>query len=347
MRNTRFTTGIQRVITETHRGLVKSLDPATESLHGFSSVDLPGENYLESPYLATDPVLSKPLVAIADLDIALLLDLNLALSFRDLLLLKKQKSLSVVSVIHDITPILNPEWLAGEPALVKKYFRDYLQKTIALSDHIILCSNKVKQDIQNLGWKIDKPVHVFQLGATRVLENSRERVDDIPTVIYVSTIEPRKGHLDLLEAFEILRKQGMEIRLEIVGRPGWKFHGIVERITSNPDYGTYLLWHSNMSDEGVAELYNRASLSVIPSYDEGFGLGIEEALARQVVVLARKIPVFLERPNPNIFYFDSSAQDLADAIQSTIGKEWIPLKENSIRTMGDFAEDIHGLLTSI
>jgi len=347
LRETPFTTGVQRVMIETHKALAHSLPKDEFDLRGFSTLDLPGEKYLESPYLAVDSVLSRPLVALQDLDIAILLDLNLALSFKEILLLRKRKELPVISLIHDIIPILNPEWFPGEQALTKRYFRDFLQKTLAISDHVILTSNKVKQDIQNLGWRIEKPLHVFPLGASHIFENKRERTDEIPTVVYVSTIEPRKGHLDLLGAFELLRNQGIKIRLEIVGRPGWLCREIIERMMADPDYGTLLRWHSKLSDEGVADLYNRATVSIAPSFDEGFGLGIEEALARQVMVLARKIPVFEERPNPNVYYFDGGAQSLAVELISMLDREWIPLEENSVRTMRDFGDDIGALIGSL
>lgn len=347
LRETPFTTGVQRVMIETHKSLAYSLPKDKFDLHGFSTLDLPGKKYLESPYLATDPVLAAPLVTLEDLDIALLLDLNLALSFKEILLLKRQRNLPVISVIHDIIPILNPEWFPGENSLTKRYFRDFLQKTLAISDHLILCSNKVKQDIQNLGWKIDKPIHIFPLGASHIVKNARERADEIPTIVYVSTIEPRKGHMDLLGAFELLRSRGIQVRLEIVGRPGWLCRDILERMTANPDYGTLLKWHSKLSDEGVAELFNRASVSVAASFDEGFGLGIEEALAREVMVLARRIPVFAERPNPNVYYFDGGAESLATELISALDREWVPLEEKSVRTMRDFGDDITTLIHSL
>jgi glycosyltransferase involved in cell wall biosynthesis len=334
-------------MVETHKNLYEMLDGEKSVLKGFTTLDLPGEKYRENSYLSSDPLLSQDLVSLADIDLALLLDLNLAFSFRDLLILKRTKRLPVVCLIHDIIPILKPEWFYGDPDWNKRTFREFLQKSLAVADHLVVTSNKVKRDIESLGWNIKATIHQIGLGAPNIVENHREQPDDIPTLLYLSTIEPRKGHMDLLEAFEILQRKGVKIRLVLVGRAGWLFKDIVERIKNNPDYGTYLFWHSNLSDADLSALYGSTTMSVNPSLDEGFGLSIEESLARKVIVLARRIPVFEERPNPNVYYFDGNPTELAAAILENVEKEWIPLEENAIRTMKDFALDLKGLIESI
>jgi glycosyltransferase involved in cell wall biosynthesis len=347
LRETPFTTGIQRVMLETHKSLVNTLNPHKFELRGFSTLDLPGEKYRENPYLVADPVLAQPLVTLEDLDIALLMDLNLALTFKEILLLKRRKHLTIVSVIHDIIPILNPQWFPGDQVATKRYYRDYLQKTIAISDQLILTSSKVKNDILNLGWKTDLPLHVFHLGATHISDAPREISSDLPTFVCVSTIEPRKGYMEILDAFDIVRSRGRQVKLEIVGRAGWLCRDILERITQHPDYGTLLNWHSNLSDEGVAELYKNATACIVASYDEGFGLGIEESLAKRVPVIAREIPVFLERPYPNVSYFAGGGESLASQLMSSIDREWIPLGDSGVRRMSDFADDINELMESL
>jgi glycosyltransferase involved in cell wall biosynthesis len=347
LRETPFTTGVQRVMLETHKSLARSLNPSEFQLRGFSTLELPGEKYLANPYLAADPVLAEELVALEDLDIALLLDLNLALNFKDILLLKRHKRITVVSIIHDIIPILNPEWFPSEQTLTKRYFRDFLQKTLAISDHLVFTSSKVKNDVLNLGWKTDIPLHVFHLGATHLAQASNKSANEVPTFVCVSTIEPRKGYMDILDAFDILREKGVQIKLEIVGRPGWLCKDILERITQDPDYGSFINWHSGLSDEGVAKLYENATAAIVASFDEGFGLAIEESLARQVPVIARKIPVFEERPNPNVFYFAGGGEGIANEVLASLEREWIPLGQNEVRLMHNFAEDIRELLENI
>jgi glycosyltransferase involved in cell wall biosynthesis len=347
IRGARFATGIHKVMVETHRNLSEILDSEKFVLGGFTSQKSHQTQYQESNYLSSDPLLSKGLLRLADLDIALLLDLNLAFSFRDIIILKRHKKLPLISLIHDLFPILHPEWFDGDPVQIRKIFRDFLQKNIAIADHLVVTSSKVKRDIESLGWKIKGSIHQFNLGASVIMENTRERVDNIPTLLYLSSLEPRKGHMDLLAAFEILRKQGVKVRLVLVGRPGLLFQDIAERIRNNPDYGSYLFWHSNLMDADLMNLYNSTTLSVIPSLDEGFGLALEESLARQVPVLARRLPIFEERPNPNLYFFNDDSSDLVLAILERMNQEWIPIEEQSIRTMKDFAKDMRDLIESL
>ncbi len=334
-------------MVETHKNLEAMFNKDQIEFRGFTSLDLPGEKYLQNSYLSSDPLLAQELVSMKDLDVMLLLDVNYAFSFMELIQLRRRKNLPVIGLIHDIIPIAHPEWFYGDHEWNKKVFREFLQKTLAVTDHLVVISEKVKRDIENLGWKVNATIHKIPLGAAHISPVKERKQEKIPTLIYLSTIEPRKGHLDLLGAFEILRAQGEEIRLVLVGRPGWLFGNIVERIKNNPDFGTYLFWESSLSDEGLAQVYNTTTLAVVPSLDEGFGLSIEESLARELVVLARKIPVFEERPNPNLYFFDGGAPELAVAILETIEKKWKPLPANGIRTMKDFAIDLKGLIESV
>lgn len=108
------------------------------------------------------------------------------------------------------------------------------------------------------------------------LKSSRERKLRIP---YVATLEPRKNHLALLDACEILWNEGWDFQLVLVGREGpGQGKQISGKIKKWIKEGKSLEWHSGMSDFGVKRLYQEAKFTLYPSLVEGFGLPILESL---------------------------------------------------------------------
>ena len=63
----------------------------------------------------------------------------------------------------------------------------------------------------------------------------------------VGTLEPRKGHADILAAFSELWRQGAENRLVLVGRMGWHIEDLRDAIRMHPEYGGKLLWFDDVA----------------------------------------------------------------------------------------------------
>jgi alpha-1,2-rhamnosyltransferase len=110
--------------------------------------------------------------------------------------------------------------------------------------------------------------------------------------LMVGSIEPRKGQLTVLDAFEHLWRGGDTARLVIAGRIGWRFGEIVRRIEGSPFAGGQLVALHDASDAEVGWLYRHARAVVLASHAEGFGLPLVEAMHEGVPVLASDIPVF-------------------------------------------------------
>jgi glycosyltransferase involved in cell wall biosynthesis len=98
-------------------------------------------------------------------------------------------------------------------------------------------------------------------------------------ILFVGTIQPRKNLVGLLEAFEKLKKDNhIEEKLVIVGRKGWLWEPIVERIETSPVRDSIkMMDYTNVED--LPALYNGASLLTLPALYEGFGLPPLEAMA--------------------------------------------------------------------
>ncbi|KTS67201.1 hypothetical protein SA3R_13860 [Pantoea dispersa] len=153
--------------------------------------------------------------------------------------------------------------------------------------------------------------------------------------LMVGTVEPRKGHLQAIAAFDRLWASGNESSLVIVGKEGWKglpdnarrtIPEIVHTIKNHPLLGKKLFWFDNASDELLSELYANADCLLYPSEDEGFGLPLIEASQHNKPLIARDIPVLREVAGEGAYYFKSNRPEaLSHAVE-----EWIELfKKNA------------------
>ena len=145
-----------------------------------------------------------------------------------------------------------------------------------------------------------------------------------PVFLMVGTIEPRKGYLQTVSAFERLWHDGLQVNLVIVGNEGWThlpngqrrtIPEIVHRLRKHPELGRRLFWLDGISDEILLNLYGRADALLMASAGEGFGLPLIEAAQHGLPIIARDLPVFREVAGDNAFYFTGDkAEDLANSI---------------------------------
>jgi glycosyltransferase involved in cell wall biosynthesis len=147
-------------------------------------------------------------------------------------------------------------------------------------------------------------------------------IDDEAGVDYllmVSTLEPRKNHATLVEAWEQLRSNAYPgIKLVFVGSLGWEHEAIVERMRLWIDRGEILLL-AGVPAEELRVIYRHARATVCPSFAEGFGYAGIEAMCCGCTVVASDIPVHREIYHDAAEYFSPySATDAAAAIARVV-----------------------------
>jgi glycosyltransferase involved in cell wall biosynthesis len=235
-------------------------------------------------------------------------------------------------VVYDLLPINLPQWF---PDSVEVGHRQWLQ-TIAKFDGAICISRAVKSDLDVWlsanGPERSRPFDTswFHLGGD--VENSAptqgipENADQVlaklsaaPSFLMVGTVEPRKGHKQAIEAFEILWSQGIQVNLIIVGGKGWMVDALSERLKQHTELNKRLFWMEHISDQYMEMCYEASTSLIAASYAEGFGLPLIEAAKYKLPIIARDIPVFREVAGAYAFYFDGLAsKDLAEAIRKWI-----------------------------
>ena len=141
----------------------------------------------------------------------------------------------------------------------------------------------------------------------------------------VGTIEPRKGHREVLDAFELLWERNVEVNLVIVGKEGWMVGELTNRIRGHHKKNVNLYWFNGISDAYLEKIYAASTCLIAASHGEGFGLPLIEAAQHGIPILARDIPVFREVAGKNATYFKAEkAEEMSEAIIS-----WLKEYHNS------------------
>lgn len=152
-------------------------------------------------------------------------------------------------------------------------------------------------------------------GAIEAVDPVVSSIDPQCSLLMVGTLEPRKGHQQALEAFEMLWQRGSPAQLVIAGKAGWMTDSLQTRLRHHAEHGRRLFWFEQPSDELLESIYERASGLLAASEGEGFGLPLIEAAEKGKPILARDIPVFREVAAEHAAYFQSgSTASMADQI---------------------------------
>lgn len=227
-------------------------------------------------------------------------------------------------VVHDVLPMTMPD--AFHPH-ARARFETWLQSIAMLADGLHCISRQTASDVA--AWltasgrpnQFGKPpaIDVFPLGVDAprapqpLPEAARKAAARQPTFLMVGTIEPRKGHEQVLDAFELLWKRGVDVNLLIVGRRGWLVQRLTERLAGHQESNRRLFWLEDADDGTLEAAYATSTALLAASYGEGFGLPLVEAAHRQLPVIARDLPVFRETMGEYPAYFTGNdAGELAD-----------------------------------
>ena len=242
----------------------------------------------------------------------------------------RQRGVQVKFMVYDLLCINARQYF---PTGAADAFTAWL-KVVAESDAAICISRAVSNELSEWIEKNSVPqTHPFSnqwfhLGSdmesskpTTGIPKSADLVLDAllsrTNFLMVGTLEPRKGHEQVLMAFEQLWKDGIDVSLTIVGKKGWLTEALVKRLKAHPEQNVRLFWLDSASDEYLAQIYAASDCLIAASYGEGFGLPLIEAARYGLPLLIRDIPVFREVAENNATYFSANTPfELSQAISN-------------------------------
>ena len=246
----------------------------------------------------------------------------------------KKNGARIGLVMYDLLPVTNPEYFKSN---VTKPFTAALKTGLKHADYCVAISRAVRDALHKYSVEFGPPelqepgrFRFFRLGTTLDMAHRKGRVREVVKEAFaqgkqlnpylnVGTIEPRKNHVLLVDAFEEVWKRHPDAKLCIVGRVGWLCEKLITRIRRHPLYNRSLFMFNDLSDTELDYCYQRAKAFIFPSHAEGFGLPVVEALQHGLRVMVSDIPIHREVGRDFCAYFDArrpeSLATLVDAYE--------------------------------
>lgn len=200
-------------------------------------------------------------------------------------------------MVHDLIPIEFPEYARPSGAALH---RRRMQTVADLADAVIVNSAATGRSFAAFARAAGREpaIHVALLGTEPLPPAGPEpTAEERPYFICVGTIEPRKNHLLLLHLWRRMAETmpGEAIpRLIIVGRRGWENEQVLDLLERCPALAGHVEEINGCSDLRLAGLVRRARALLMPSFAEGFGMPVAEALSVGVPVICSDIPAHRE-----------------------------------------------------
>ncbi len=218
---------------------------------------------------------------------------------------KRRLGAAFVCFIHDLIPIDFPEF--GRPLEGEKH-RKRIETAAQFADALIVNSESTREAmlpfLERAGR--DVPLLVAPLGVGPTAPRLTPIEGERPYFLYIGTIEPRKNHLLL---FHIWRRLALELgaatpRLILVGQRGWETEMVRDILERSEVLREHIVEHNALPDETVRRLTAGARAVLLPSFAEGYGLPVAEALAAGTPVLCSDIPALREAGGAAPEYLD-------------------------------------------
>ncbi len=246
-----------------------------------------------------------------------------------------QRGVRTYFLLHDLLPIQMPQMFVSE---MQATFSNWLN-FISQMDGVICVSQTVadeyfrwlrshqpkrSSDPLNIGWshngadlESSMPTQGLPDNIAELLQKMKAR----PSFLTVGTIEPRKGVMQIFQAFEQLWKQGRDVNFVLVGKQGWNVESLANVLRA-AEKTRHFVWLENISDECLDLVYDHGTCLIAASVGEGFGLPLIEAAKHKMPIIAKSLPVFKEVAGEHAYYFSGHTPE---ALASCI-HDWLQLK---------------------
>lgn len=233
-----------------------------------------------------------------------------------------------VVVIHDLAFIHHPKFI---PTIHRIFYKRYTPLFLKKASVVATVSEFSKNDIIDQ-YHVDEQKIINVSSAAKTIFQpvewdekeaiKTEYADGCEYFVFVGGIHPRKNLLNLLKAFSLFKKrQRSNMKLLVAGRMAWDYDKITEKMeTYKFRQDVKLLGY--MGEAALAKLVAAAYALVFPSYFEGFGVPILEAMQSHVPVITSNTSSMTEIGEEAALYADpTDAADIADQMKRIFTNE--------------------------
>jgi len=138
-------------------------------------------------------------------------------------------------------------------------------------------------------------------------------------ILFVGTIQPRKNLKTLIDAFAKFQQTNPNFKLVIVGKKGWLYKSIFEKVKSM-NLEDRVIFTGHISDDELIWYYKNAFCLTLPSLYEGFGIPVLEAMSYDCPTIISMSSSLPEIGGDASLYFDpTNAEDLLQKFNTLSG----------------------------
>lgn len=213
--------------------------------------------------------------------------------------LRRRPDVKPVFMLHDVIPLERPDLVSF--GAYRRHAK-IIDRTARHASGLIVSTAAAREGVLNalrLQGRSAIPVETVPLPVSPIFLEKEEPDQELcrhQYFVVCGTIEPRKNHLLLVKVWhELVRLRGERApRLVIVGSPGRGARGVIRTLERCPPLQGKIIFARGLSSAGLRRLIAHAEALLMPSFAEGFGLPVIEALAVGTPVIASDLPAHRE-----------------------------------------------------
>lgn len=267
----------------------------------------------------------------------LLINLGTSWSDRNFLLdvrtIRIQKGVIYVPLVFDLIPTISPQWFMQ--SLVHDYCA-WFGSLLHSADGCLAISEATRNDLLLKSTEWNAPMQMLSVPVVRLNGDFRQpsagkdclsnySLSPERYVLFVSTLEPRKNHRGAFNAWLMLAEKLGEAampRLVCVGGRGWLNEELHQMLRDHPSLRRMVVILHGIPDDVLAALYEHCLFVIYPSFYEGWGLPVSEALSYGKVPAVSTVSSLPEAGGPYACYFDpTNARDIASTVLALLDSD--------------------------
>ena len=228
-----------------------------------------------------------------------------------------------IVTVHDLIPFIFPDKF---PIRFRLIFKTYCRGNLRGAETVICVSRSTQRDLHRFYPEVGEKACVIPIAGQSLDRGVPPDAPQLsalgirgPYLLNVSTIEPRKNHAALLDAFAILKRKGYKHQLVCVGALGWKTQPILDHPVLKA-YADDILLPGPVERSMLKRIYQGADAMVYPTLYEGFGLPPLEAMAFGIPVIASRNSSLPDTLGAAAYYLSAAPDggEIAEAVQTLL-----------------------------